>query len=175
MFFQSTMTARALRRIAFAGSVLLLGTGSSLQGGAVAATSPFAGLAGSWSGDGTIKLSSGDSERIRCRVTYTVESSGNKVRQDLRCASDSYKLEVKSEISYNADAGSVSGTWSEKNYGVGGFLSGSLRGGDIRARVQGQNFTATVDLTTKGSEQSVTIRPQQTDVDEVAVRLRKSG
>ena len=175
MFSRSTTTVRALQAGALAVSVLLLGIGPALHGGAAAATGPFTGFAGSWSGDGTIKLSSGDSERIRCRVSYVVEGSGNKLRQDLRCASDSYKLDVKSEISYNADAASVSGTWSEKNYGVAGFLSGSAKGGAIRARVDGQNFTATVEMTTKGNQQSVTIRPQQKDVSEVAVTLRKAS
>ena len=31
---------------------------------------PFAGLAGTWTGGGTVSLASGASERIRCRATY---------------------------------------------------------------------------------------------------------
>ena len=133
------------------------------------------GFAGSWSGDGTIKLASGDSERLRCRVTYAVGKGGNSLRQDLRCASDSYKLDVESEISYNADAGRVSGTWAEKNYSTGGFLSGTVSGGDIRARVDGRSFAAEVAVQTNGNQQSVTIRPEGSDVREVAVSLRRVG
>ena len=173
MFSRSNRTVSVLGATALAASVALLGTGSSPHGGAAAATSPFAAMAGSWSGEGTIKMSTGDSERIRCRVTYALE--GTKLRQNLRCASDSYKLDVKSELSYNAGAGRVSGTWSETNYGVGGFLSGSVVGGQIRATVEGQNFAATVDVTTNGNQQSVTIRPQRTDVSEVAVTLRRAA
>ena len=174
MFSQTTRAAHALRGAVFT-AILLLGTGPSLHGGAVAASNPFTGLAGSWSGDGTIKLSSGDSERIRCRVTYAVSGGGNSLRQDLRCASDSYKLDVESEITYNSGAGRVSGTWAESNYGVGVFLSGSVSGGQIRAKVEGPSFSATVNVTTSGSQQSVTIRPQGSDVAEVAVTLRKGG
>ena len=173
MFSRSNRTVSALRGTALAASIAVLGMGYPLHGGAAAATSPFAAMAGSWSGDGTIKMSTGDSERIRCRGTYALE--GAKLRQTLRCASDSYKLDVKSELSYNSGAGRVSGTWSETNYGVGGFLSGSVVGGQIRARVEGQNFAATVDVTTSGDQQSVTIRPQQTDVSEVAVTLRRGA
>ena len=37
---------------------------------------PFAGLDGAWSGNGTISLSDGSSERIRCRASYKVDGTG---------------------------------------------------------------------------------------------------
>lgn len=176
MSLQSTRPAAdRFRRAVLASLLLLAGASPSLQSTAEAASNPFVGLAGSWSGTGTIRLASGDSERIRCRATYRVGDSGLSLQQDLRCASDSYRFDVESEITYNADAGRVSGIWAETNYSAGGFLSGSVRGGQIEARVEGRSFSAAVAVTTNGNQQSVTIRPQGTDVTEVAVTMRRTG
>lgn len=59
---------------------------------------PFAGLSGSWTGSGSIALSDGSHERLRCRATYRVDGSGTKLQQTLRCASDSYKVELSSDV-----------------------------------------------------------------------------
>ena len=63
------------------------------------AAKPFDILQGAWSGNGSITLGSGDKERIRCRANYAVD--GNHVRQELRCASDSYKFEMQNDLTYN--------------------------------------------------------------------------
>jgi hypothetical protein len=166
MLSQSAQPAgRALRVAALAASLLGCGLYPALQ----------TGMAGSWSGTGTVTLSSGEIERVRCRMTYVVENGDKSLRQDLRCASDSYTLDVESKLFFNADAGRVSGTWSETNYGTGGFFSGSGRGAQIDAKVEGNNFDAIIVVITKGNEQSVTIRPDGTDVTEVAVVFRKSS
>ena len=166
---------RALRRPANAAAAALIGLQTHMHTVAIAASGPFDTFAGSWSGSGTLKLTSGESERLRCRVSYDVGSNGQKMQQELRCASDSYNFNVSSEISYNADARRVSGTWSETNYGNSGFLSGTVNGGQLQATVQGRNFSAAIAVSTRGNEQSVTIRPQGSEVSEVSVALRKSG
>ena len=167
--------SRRFAGLALASAALLLGAAVLPGSYAGAASSPFDGLHGSWSGSGTLKLADGGSERLRCRVTYEVGGGGQRLKQDLRCAGDSWKFDVESEISDNADAGRVSGTWTETNYGTGGFLSGSVSGGAIKARVEGGSFSASVDVATSGAQQSVTIRPNGTEVAEVSVTLRKSG
>jgi hypothetical protein len=143
--------------------------------GASAAPGPFDGFAGSWSGSGTLKFASGESERLRCRVTYAVGDNGLRLQQELRCASDSYSFNVTSAFSYNADAGRLSGTWAETNYNNNGFLSGTVNGGSIQAKVEGRNFTASIAMTTRGNEQSVTIQPDDSDISEVSVALRRAG
>ena len=40
-----------------------------------AQSGPFAGFAGSWSGNGTVALSNGTTERIRCKAEYKVTGS----------------------------------------------------------------------------------------------------
>jgi hypothetical protein len=67
-------------------------------------------------------LDHGESERIRCRATYAVNGDGSGLNQNLVCASDSYKFELKSDVP--AKNGSLSGTWSEVSRNVGGSLEG---------------------------------------------------
>ena len=134
-------------------------------------TGPFAHLAGSWSGDGTIATSNGGSERIRCRARYTVGGGGWQFQQALTCASDSYKFEV----SCNAEAQgtTVTGTWQETTRNVSGTLSGRISGQLIQASVTAPGFSAGVAVNTSGRSQAVTITPQGTDVTNVTVRLHK--
>jgi hypothetical protein len=143
--------------------------------GQTAAAGLFSDMAGSWAGDGSLKLASGASERIRCRATYVVEGEGNTIQQDMRCASDSYTLAVKSDVTYKPDAGAITGSWRETEYNTGGNLSGTASAGRIKAWVKGNDFTAEVAIVTRAGEQTVTIRPHNTDVTEVAVTLRRSG
>ena len=173
------MLEGSIRRPAFArkgvAAALSLLAATAAMPTALAQAGLFGGFSGSWSGDGTITMASGASDPIRCRATYVVENNGTKLRQDLRCASDSYSFDVESEVSYNADAGIVSGTWHETNYSAGGFLSGRVRNGGIEARVEGGQFAAAVDVVTNGDRQSVSIRPEGSEVSEVAVSLRRKS
>jgi hypothetical protein len=132
---------------------------------------PFAGLAGSWSGSGTIKTSAG-SERIRCQATYTTGGGGTTLQQSLRCASDSYKFEVTSNVTYSG--GAVTGTWNETTRQVGGNVTGRISGEQIQVSVQSIGFTAAMSVATRGDTQSVGIWPQGTDVREVMIDLSRS-
>lgn len=132
---------------------------------------PFANLHGNWTGNGTITLSSGATERIRCRAKYIVENADRNMQQELRCASDSYKFEVNSNIDYNA--GSVYGTWMEITRNVSGAVTGTAAGNQIEARVAGGPFSAALSLTTTGNAQAVTIRPTGTDVTAVTINLQR--
>ncbi len=104
------------------------------------AVGPFAGLGGAWNGSGRIEMQSGTSERIRCRARYSVSEAGDVLVQDLRCASDSYKVDVNSTS--QSDRGSLSGTWTELTRNVSGTLSGRASGGSIQARVTALGFSA---------------------------------
>ena len=132
---------------------------------------PFANFHGNWTGNGTITLTSGATERIRCRAKYKVENSDRNMQQELRCASDSYKFEVNSTIDYNA--GSVYGTWMEITRNVSGAVNGTAAGNHIEARVAGGPFSAALTLTTTGNAQAVTIRPTGTDVTIVSINLQR--
>ena len=48
---------------------------------------PFAGFEGAWTGTGTVSLSDGSTERIRCKADYKVAGTGLSLKQALHCAS----------------------------------------------------------------------------------------
>jgi hypothetical protein len=151
-----------------------LATASSLILGALAGTAfagPFDNLAGSWSGGGTIAMNDGHNERIRCRADYEVTPSGVIVHQNLRCASDSYKFEVRSSI--QAQGSELTGTWTEVTRQATGNVSGSVRGDQIITAVQGTGFSASLNVVTRGNSQSVAIAPQGTDIKEVQIQMKR--
>jgi hypothetical protein len=119
---------------------------------------PFADLPGLWTGSGSIALSDGSLERLRCRATYRVDDSGMRLQQSLRCASDSYKFDLSSDVV--SDGARLSGTWSESGRGISGTLQGHSNGGRISAVADAAGFSANLNLTTRGNRQSVSIVSQ---------------
>jgi hypothetical protein len=123
-----------------------------------AQSGPFTGMAGVWSGGGTVTLDDGSSERIRCRATYAVSRDGNGLNQSLTCASDSYRFNLASNVV--ASGGSLSGTWSESSRGVSGNLEGRGANGNFQVVASAPGFNANITLTTRGNRQSVVIRAE---------------
>lgn len=131
---------------------------------------PFAALPGSWTGTGTITMSNGTKERIRCQGQYRLETR-TSVRLQLDCASDSYRFELQSTTV--ADNGTLSGTWSERTRRVAGEISGRIAGGHMDIRAEGQTFTALLDMTTRGDRQSVSIRSPGSEMSQVSISLKR--
>jgi hypothetical protein len=167
--FYLKVSANLLEAALFASAILLLPAQGHTEPGSGA---PFAGLSGPWSGGGTITMTNGATERIRCKASYAVNATGKAVQQSLRCASDSYRLEISSNVI--SEGGSLSGSWAETTRGVSGNVSGRASSAAISANVAGAGFTARVDVRTHGDRQSVTLKPQGgTDVAAVSIALRK--
>jgi hypothetical protein len=143
-------SSRMLLQTVFVGAVLGLSAPA-----AFAQSAPFAGMAGVWSGSGTISLEGGAKERIRCKATYAVSGEGNGLNQSLLCASDSYKFELKSDVI--AKSGVLSGTWAETTRSVSGSLQGSAGNGKFDVTVSAPVFTAKLVMTTTGDKQNVAI------------------
>jgi len=121
-----------------------------------AQTGPFAGMAGVWSGGGTVTLDDGSSERIRCRATYAVGNGGNGLNQSLTCASDSYRFNLSSNVT--ARGGVLSGTWSESSRNVNGNVEGSGGNGNFQVVASAPGFNANLSIRTAGNRQTVVIR-----------------
>src|SRR5262245_11394502 len=119
---------------------------------------PFLGLSGQWSGAGTITMADGSTARLRCKAANTVNANGRAILKSLSCASDSYKLDISSNVA--SEGGSLSGSWAESTRGVSGNISGRASGSAIIAKVAGSGFTASINVRTQGDKQSVTIRPK---------------
>ena len=120
-----------------------------------AQSSPFAGFNGSWSGTGTVSLSDGTIEHIRCKADYKVNSSGLNLKQSLHCASDSYKFDLSSDVTSQGDR--ISGNWSEASRNIFGNLQGTAGGGQIDVFVEANGFAANLTLRTNGTKQTVQI------------------
>jgi hypothetical protein len=123
-----------------------------------AQSGPFNGLAGVWSGAGTVTLDDGSSERIRCRATYAVGAGGAGLNQSLTCASDSYKFDLKTNVV--AEGGAITGSWSESSRGINGSIQGHGSSGNIQVEASAPGFTAGITVTTHGNKQSVVIRAE---------------
>jgi hypothetical protein len=145
------------RRLVFAIATVLAVSSWSDRGHAQAG-GPFAGMAGVWSGGGTVTLDDGATERIRCRATYAVGAGGTGLQQTLTCASDSYKFNLSSNVT--AQGSAISGTWSETSRNINGNIEGRSGPGVIQVVASAPGFSANISLTTRGNKQSVVIRAE---------------
>src|SRR5882724_6429435 len=143
-----------IRAVIFAAATLVVAVAFSPP--SYAQSGPFAGMAGNWSGAGTVTLDDGSTERIRCRASYAVGAGGNGLNQSLTCASDSYRFNLSSNVV--AQGGALSGTWSEGTRNINGNLEGRGANGNFQVTASAPGFTANLSLITRGNKQSVVIR-----------------
>jgi hypothetical protein len=134
---------------------------------------PFAGFNGQWVGAGKIKLANGAEERIRCRATYAEGDGGRAFQQSLRCASDSYNFELRSDVESHGNQ--ITGNWNETTRNVGGTVSGRAKPGKIEVRVNNPSFSADLTLISQGDVQTVTIRSEGTQFTAASMSLRRSS
>ncbi|MEN3349058.1 MAG: hypothetical protein V7632_2693 [Bradyrhizobium sp.] len=164
--FGSSLFGHALKA-AGVGAALML----SVSAGHAQSSGPFAGFAGSWTGSGTVSLSNGTTERIRCKADYKVAPSGMALKQTLHCASDSYKFDLSSDVTSQGDR--ISGNWSEASRNIFGNLQGTAGGGRIDVFVEAAGFAANLNLQTNGSKQVVQI-DSKGEIRGVTITMTKS-
>lgn len=119
-----------------------------------AQSGPFASLAGTWSGAGTVTLDDGSTERIRCRAKYA--PIGPTMEMSLTCASDAYKFNLGANV--RAEGGAIAGSWSEASRNISGALQGRGGGGNYELVASTAGFNANITLKTSGNKQNVTMR-----------------
>jgi hypothetical protein len=151
--FGISFTRRAIFAIA-----ALVAAASWISNSYAQAGGPFAGMAGVWSGGGTVTLDDGSTERIRCRATYAVGAGGSGLQQTLTCASDSYRFNLTSNVT--AQGSAVSGTWAETSRNIQGSIEGRSGPGVIQVVANAPGFSANISLRTSGNKQSVVIRAE---------------
>jgi hypothetical protein len=137
------------------------------------AAHPFAQMAGSWSGGGSIELTGDIKENLRCRANYTHGASNNSLALSIRCASDNYKFELASNVVERG--GRLTGTWSEAAYKVSGNITGRVVGNNISALAQGDSFSADLAVTTTANRMMVTMTPKATYVISVKMAFSRGG
>src|ERR1700727_3183305 len=153
-------------KAAVVGAALMLSMSAS-----PAHSSPFSGFNGSWAGTGTVSLSDGTTEHIRCKADYKVNTTGLNLKQNLHCASDSYKFDLSSDVTSQGDR--ISGNWSEASRNIFGNLQGTAGGGQIDVFVEASGFAANLTLRTSGNRQTVQISSKG-DIRGVNITMVKS-
>ena len=133
----------------------------------------FDGLAGAWSGVGTMKPSDGPREKVRCKVAYDVTRPGRSLTLDLRCASDAYKMVLSANIEQSGTE--LSGNWFESEYRQGGKVYGTNKDVLIEARIEGNTVAALVTIQTKSNRQSFLMEAPGSWMSEVAIELNKDS
>jgi hypothetical protein len=118
--------------------------------------SPFAKLAGRWTGEGMLGLKDSPPERVKCRATYFVESAGDEVKQAIRCATSGGKIEVLSNV--KDEAGKLTGHWMETTHDLEGDLNGEVTPKGFRITVRNADLTANMDIVVRGNKQIVEIQ-----------------
>jgi hypothetical protein len=145
----SRLFGQAIKAASVGAALLLSVSASNAQSG------PFAGFDGTWSGTGTVSLSDGTNERLRCKADYKVNGTGLGLKQNLHCASDSYKFDLSSDVTSAGDH--IYGNWSEASRNIFGNLQGTAGGGQIDVFVEAAGFAANLTLRTNGTKQTVQI------------------
>jgi predicted secreted protein len=138
--------------LALVAGCCLLGAAQSLA----ADDSPFKDLPGRWVGEGRLGLKEGKTEQVKCRATYFVSDAADELKQNIRCASASGKIEVKSVVAHQS--GQLSGTWNELIYNLGGELAGEVTPRGFRISVRGSGLTANMEVIVKDGRQIVEIQ-----------------
>ena len=160
MAFRLTVTAAALLKVA-----------ASTMAPA-RADGPFTPFSATCSGVGPIQLDNGASERIKCNAYYTPKDGGVGLGMAIRCASASYKIELRAQL--QAEGGKVSGSWEERTFNATGQVSGRVSASNINLSVVGGGLTASMSVATRGSSQSVGISTVGSALKRVEIDLSRS-
>jgi hypothetical protein len=132
-------------------------------------TSPINGLLGSWGGSGEVRLDKGRKERIKCNAYY--RGGGSQLNLSIICKSDSYNIEIRSNLTYSG--GRLSGNWEERTFNASGTASGSATDSNIRLAITGP-VTGSMNVNFSKSRQSVSISTQGTALQGVSITLARS-
>jgi len=142
-----------------------------ILGQALPAGADFDELAGRWSGWGSVKMHSGATEQVKCVATFFPASNGVTVRQNLRCASANYKIDVTASM--QAKGSTITGTWEERTHSNSGQITGTAAGSNYNLSVSGQAFSAGIRMKSSPCKLSINIVPRNVDIARIAIGLSK--
>lgn len=161
---------RTLAAMAAVGLLAIVIAGATPSGSA-SAQSPFRSLDGVWSGQGRVVLDNGNTERLSCRANYSQRASGSGLGMSIRCASSSYKIELRATLA--SAGGNLSGTWEERAYNAEGTLTGRATGSTLSLAFEG-NITGSMSLNFSDRKQTISITTTVGGFKGVSISLSKS-
>jgi len=104
-----------------------------------------ASITGSWSGGGSVRLTSGQVEKVRCRIRYE-QGSGRTVVLYVTCAHSNGTFQVSGRIVKMSNS-RYSGRLYSEQYGTAGDVGISMSGNRQTLKATSPKGTATVILT----------------------------
>src|SRR5512137_1756509 len=75
-----------------------IGAAKAADAQAAALSGSLANLPGRWAGEGRLGFKDGKAESVTCRATYFAATDAPGLKQTIRCASASGKIELKSRL-----------------------------------------------------------------------------
>jgi hypothetical protein len=101
------------------------------------------GLAGSWSGGGTVVFSDGHRERASCRAHYS--GGGSSVSLSARCATPSGAVDQSASLR-KTGPNSYSGSFFNPQYGISGSIHVSVHGNTQNVSLRSGSGSANLTL-----------------------------
>lgn len=160
------------RHLLMAATVLPLVSGAAGAETALAKSgSPFQQLGGSWSGGGQVRFSDGSAERITCKAYYVPKGPPDELGLAIRCASTSYKIEIRASLIN--DNGKLSGRWEERTFNAQGDVTGKATSGNISMSIVGGGLTGSMSVTYGSTTQAVSISTEGSGLKGVQISLSR--
>ena len=124
-------------------------------------------LLGTWSGRGKVTLKAGNRESIKCNA-YN-KRDGNELSLVVRCASPSYKIEIRSKLIKRGAV--LTGHWEERTYNATGTASGMISAKSVELGISGGGFRGRMDVAYTRSHQTIKITTEGIDLKSVEINL----
>lgn len=126
---------------------------------------------GRWIGQGELTFRGGIRNTVNCRITY-FNRQPKQLRQSIRCKSDSFNLEIKTNI-VDFPRGEITGEWKDRVYNMGGKIRGRIVGKEIQARVEGDSMTAVLNVVIDGNRQTIELKPRNSMLRSMRISLAR--
>lgn len=128
-------------------------------------------MSGFWSGPGRIEFDAAQSEALRCKAYYTTKEKGDYLSMAIHCASVSYKIELRAQLT--AQGNKLSGSWEERSFNASGTATGHIDDKTVSLVVDGGGFSATMLVVHDSAQQGVSITTQGIGFKKVDVSLNR--
>jgi hypothetical protein len=103
-----------------------------------------AGIEGTWSGAGTVHLSGGETEKVRCRADIRKHSAG-VFAMSATCATASVRVKQNAVLD-QAGPNRYVGTFVNDEYGITGSIRVTLKGNSITAALAAPSVSAVLAM-----------------------------
>ena len=125
----------------FLAAAVMFAAGIGFSAGLSAQQAPS--IAGTWSGGGTVTLSSGNIEKVRCRASFS--PSGNGASMSALCANATTKVTQTAELTRVSPTRYV-GEFHNPEFNISGSIRVSLSGNSLTALMAGAGGSASFTM-----------------------------